>query len=323
MQPKVADRLTDTNKFMSFSVNDIIKGQELVFKQEIAMKKKNKYESIAAIILISVIFSLFGLIIARVGNVNAQDPVFQTPTPDAQGYVYHTVTAEDFACWNIAEKYKIDVQELIRLNSNILDDNCVIYPGMKLLVAIITATAIPPTPTPLPEQPTVPPQETQPTQPPAVIEPEPTAMLDTGKICIVLFHDLDGNGMRTEGESYLYGGEVSINDRVGTVSRVGTTVAGDPETTKPMCFEQLPPGEYNISIAVPDGFNSTTATTHALSVVSGETLTIDFGAQEATPSSLEQDTAPNSKILPVFLVGLVILLAGIGLLIYMLRSRRA
>jgi LysM repeat protein len=308
---------------MAFSVNDIIRAQELVLIQEIAMKKKNKHESIAAIISICVIFSLFGLIVARVGSVNAQDPVFQTPTPDAEGNVYHTVTAEDFACWNIAEKYKIDVKDLIRLNSNILGDDCVIYPGMKLLVAVITATAIPPTSTPIPEQPTVPPQEEQPTQPPVVIEPEPTAMLDTGKICIVLFHDLDGNGMRTDGESYLYGGEVSINDRIGTVSRVGTTVAGDPETTKPMCFEQLPPGEYNISIAVPDGFNSTTATTHALSVVSGETLTIDFGAQEATPASTEQDAVANSKILPVFFIGLGILLLGIGLLIYMLRSRRA
>jgi len=287
------------------------------------MKKKNKLEFVAVVVSICVIFSLFGIMVARVGSVNAQDTAFQTPTPDAEGHVYHTVTAEDFACWNIAEKYKIDVKELIRLNSGILDDSCVIYPGMKLLVAIITATAVPPTPTPLPEQPTVPPQETQPTQPPAVIEPEPTAMLDTGKICIVLFHDLDGNGMRTEGESFLYGGEVSINDRVGTVSRVGTTVAGDPETTKPMCFEQLPPGEYNISIAVPDGFNSTTATTHAITVVSGETLTIDFGAQEATPAASEQETAANTRLWPVFVLGLVILAAGIGLLIYMLRSRRA
>ena len=147
-------------------------------------------------------------------------------------------------------------------------------------------------------------------------------MLDTGKVCIILFHDVDGNGMRTDGENFLYGGEVSINDRTGTVSRVSTTVAGDPDTTKPMCFEQLPPGEYNISIAVPDGFNNTTATNHAITVVSGETITIDFGAQEATPEDMNMQGEARALSPLLFILGGVILLSGLGLLFYMIRARK-
>ncbi len=128
--------------------------------------------------------------------------------------------------------------------------------------------------------------------------------------------------MRTDGENFLYGGEVSINDRTGTVSRVSTTVAGDPDTTKPMCFEQLPPGEYNISIAVPDGFNNTTATNHAITVVSGETITIDFGAQEATPEDMNMQGEARALSPLLFILGGVILLSGLGLLFYMIRARK-
>lgn len=284
------------------------------------MKKKKILKSLTLFFVL--IFSLaFLMRVSMPGRmVSAQEAPFQTPTPDENGYIYHTVTEADFACWNIAEKYKTTVDEIIRLNN--LDKDCTISVGKKLLVAVITATAVPATATPAPVQPTQPVQATPTDHVPANYQPEPTAMLDTGKICIVLFHDLNGNSMREGGESFLYGGEVSINDRVGTVSRVGTTVAGDPDTTTPMCFEQLPPGEYNISIAVPDGFNSTTATNHAISIVSGETLTIDFGAQEATPESIAQQEGSSINSLPLLLLGAVILLSGLGLLFYMVRSRK-
>lgn len=283
------------------------------------MKKINKLGPLALIIVFFLSFTLLGQFAAPSRFASAQDAPFNTATPDANGYIYHTVRENEF-CYTIAELYNTSVERIISLNN--LDLNCTIFVGRTLLVAIVTATAVPPTAEPVPAQPTVPPQEAQPTQPPADFVPEPTAMLDTGKVCIILFHDVDGNGMRTDGENFLYGGEVSINDRTGTVSRVSTTVAGDPDTTKPMCFEQLPPGEYNISIAVPDGFNNTTATNHAITVVSGETITIDFGAQEATPEDMNMQGEARALSPLLFILGGVILLSGLGLLFYMVRARK-
>ncbi len=271
------------------------------------------------IIVFFLSFTLLGQFAAPSRFASAQDAPFNTATPDANGYIYHTVRENEY-CYTIAELYNTSVERIISLNN--LDLDCTIFVGRTLLVAIVTATAVPPTAEPVPAQPTVPPQEAQPTQPPADFVPEPTAMLDTGKVCIILFHDVDGNGMRTDGENFLYGGEVSINDRTGTVSRVSTTVAGDPDTTKPMCFEQLPPGEYNISIAVPDGFNNTTATNHAITVVSGETITIDFGAQEATPEDMNMQGEARALSPLLFILGGVILLSGLGLLFYMVRARK-
>jgi len=283
------------------------------------MKKINKLGPLALIIVFFLSFTLLGQFAAPSRFASAQDAPFNTATPDANGYIYHTVRENEF-CYTIAELYNTSVERIISLNN--LDLDCTIFVGRTLLVAIVTATAVPPTAEPVPAQPTVPPQEAQPTQPPADFVPEPTAMLDTGKVCIILFHDVDGNGMRTDGENFLYGGEVSINDRTGTVSRVSTTVAGDPDTTKPMCFEQLPPGEYNISIAVPDGFNNTTATNHAITVVSGETITIDFGAQEATPEDMNMQGEARALSPLLFILGGVILLSGLGLLFYMIRARK-
>ncbi|HNZ14526.1 MAG TPA: LysM peptidoglycan-binding domain-containing protein [Anaerolineaceae bacterium] len=283
------------------------------------MKKINKLRPLALIIVFFLSFTLLGQFAAPSRFASAQDAPFNTATPDANGYIYHTVRENEY-CYTIAELYNTSVERIISLNN--LDLDCTIFVGRTLLVAIVTATAVPPTAEPVPAQPTVPPQEAQPTQPPADFVPEPTAMLDTGKVCIILFHDVDGNGMRTDGENFLYGGEVSINDRTGTVSRVSTTVAGDPDTTKPMCFEQLPPGEYNISIAVPDGFNNTTATNHAITVVSGETITIDFGAQEATPEDMNMQGEARALSPLLFILGGVILLSGLGLLFYMIRARK-
>ena len=161
------------------------------------------------------------------------------------------------------------------------------------------------------------------TTPPEQITPTLTQMPGLAEICVVLFHDLDGNGRRTTGEDYLYGGEVSINDRSGSVSRTGTTVAGDPDLVTPFCFVDLPSGSYNISIAIPDDFNPTTVTNYPLDVRAGESATIDFGAQLAEQPGAETAGDTVTRIPFLGIVGAVIMLAGIGLGIYMWRTNKA
>jgi hypothetical protein len=141
----------------------------------------------------------------------------------------------------------------------------------------------------------------------------------------VLFDDLDGTGMRTETEPYLAGGAVSINNRLGTVSLTGTTVGGDPEvdtTLLPLCFEEVPEGDYNITMAIPDGFNATTTTNYALTVNAGDNITIDFGAQTSSNIPLEEEQAGGGRSVLLGAAGGLILLGGIGLGIYMLKARK-
>jgi len=192
---------------------------------------------------------------------------------------------------------------------NGLDEDCTLLSGTKILLGTVQPPAL-----------------TETAQPTATIAPElqtPTPTPEPGyaKICVVLFHDLDGTGTRTAGEDYLYGGVVSINDRLGKVSLTGTTVAGNPDTTTPLCFDNIPEGSYNITVAIPDGFNATTVTSYPLEVKAGDQATIDFGAQEATVPVQPTETS-GTRLPTLAIVGIVILVAGIGLAILTWRRNR-
>ena len=238
---------------------------------------------------------------------SAQGTPYQTPTPNANGDIIFKVRPGD-GCISISLLTNVPIETIKSLNG--LDDACTLLEGQEIVIGrvepvVLTQTAMP-----------------TPTIPPEMITPSPTPSPGTATICVVLFHDMDGNGMRTEGEDYLYGGEVSVNNRSGSVSLTGTTVAGNPDEIEPRCFPDLPQDSYNITVAIPDGFNATTATNYALEVKAGEDATIDFGAQDAAPSAgvVEPDSARRSPVLAI--IGGVILLAGLGLGFYLWRTRK-
>ncbi len=233
--------------------------------------------------------------------------VYQTPTPDAEGRIYYIVEEGD-TCTRIFLLTNVSIDEIIRLNG--LTESCSLITGTKILLGTVAAPAL--TQTAMPS----------PTIAPELITPTPTPEPGFAKVCIVLFNDLDGTGMRTEGETYLYGGVVSINDRLGQVSLTGTTVAGNPDEVDPLCFENIPEGSYNITVAIPDGFNATTITNYPLEVKAGEQATIDFGAQVATAAPGEQAAAASGRSPILGIVGAVVLAAGIGLGFVMWRPRK-
>lgn len=237
---------------------------------------------------------------------NAQ-ATYQTPTPGADGRILYTVQEGD-NCTRIFLLTGVEISQIISLNN--LDAACTIYPGDKLVIGIVE-----------------PPQQSETVAPTVdvALTPSPTPSIGYGEICIVLFNDADGTGMRTETEPYLAGGAVSINNRLGTVSLTGSTVGGDPEvdtTLEPLCFEEIPEGEYNITLAIPDGYNATTATNYALTVNAGDNITIDFGAQISSNIPLEEEQAGGGRSVILGVAGGMILLGGIGLGIYMLRARK-
>lgn len=249
---------------------------------------------------------LIGAVLAGISPAGAQTETYQTPTPNAQGRIIYDVQEGD-TCTAISFKTGISITDIISLNG--LTADCSINPGNQLLLGSVDPSLFTATP---------PPTATR-----VVGTPTATPLPGFATICVVLFHDMDGNGMRTEGESYLYGGEVSVNNRLGTVSLTGTTVAGNPDELDPRCFEDIPQGSYNVSVAIPDGFNATTVTNYALEVKAGEEATIDFGAQESRPAS-EVIAADNARRIPwVGIIGLILLLAGVGLGYYMIRTHKA
>ncbi len=240
---------------------------------------------------------------------SAQGTPYQTPTPNANGDIIFKVRSDD-GCISISLLTNVSIETIKSLNG--LDDAACssLLEGQDIVIGrvepvVLTQAAMPTA-----------------TIPPEMITPSPTPSPGTATICVVLFHDMDGNGMRTEGEDYLYGGEVSVSNRSGSVSLTGTTVAGIPDEIDPRCFPDLPQDSYNVTVAIPDGFNATTATNYGLEVKAGEDATIDFGAQESAPSAgvVEPDSARRSPVLAI--VGGVVLLAGLGLGFYLWRTRK-
>jgi hypothetical protein len=267
------------------------------------MKTKSKTLPLFLLLLIVLGLSLSTLRLPA----SAQGTPYQTPTPNANGDIIFKVRPGD-SCTSISLLTNVPIETIKSLNG--LGDTCSLMDGQDVVIGrvepvVLTQTAMPTA-----------------TIPPELITPSPTPSPGTATICVVLFHDMDGNGMRTEGEDYLYGGEVSVSNRSGSVSLTGTTVAGIPDEIDPRCFKDLPQDSYNVTVAIPDGFNATTTTNYALEVKAGEDATIDFGAQESAPSAgvVEPDSARRSPVLAI--VGGVVLLAGLGLGFYMWRTRK-
>ena len=210
------------------------------------MKTKTKTLPLFLLILIVLGLSLSALRLPA----SAQGTPYQTPTPNANGDIIFKVRPED-SCTSISLLTNVPIDTIKSLNS--LDDTCSLMEGQDIVIGrvepvVLTQTAMP-----------------TPTIPPQLITPTVTPSPGTATICVVLFHDMDGNGMRTEGEDYLYGGEVSVSNRSGSVSLTGTTVAGIPDEIDPRCFPDLPQDTYNVTVAIPDGSNATTTTNFNLS----------------------------------------------------------
>ena len=219
--------------------------------------------------------------------------VISTPTPGADGRIIYIIKEND-TCVSIALTMGISEQTLRELN-NLQGDDCqFLFVGTELLIGTKPAD----TPTPTSEAPIV---------------PTATPFKGNGSICIYLFNDDNGNALAEEAELPLAGGAVSVTDRLGTVNQTGTTA----DTVEPLCFADIPEGDYNISVAIPEGYNPTTVMNYALTLGAGEVSTIDFGAQ---PGSGLRPAFGEERPSPLFLVlGFFFIAVGVGLWFYVRR----
>uniref|UniRef100_A0A7C4KYK3 LysM peptidoglycan-binding domain-containing protein n=2 Tax=Bellilinea TaxID=475960 RepID=A0A7C4KYK3_9CHLR len=266
----------------NFRLNDII---------ETRMNAVFRRRWLTASLLLGGLIFLLSLSLIQPSASQAQVLYF-TPTPNENGQIFYTVKEGD-TCISVSLLNQVSLDDLRRLNN--LDAACVLITGSKLLLGTVEpqpTSAVLPTETP--------------------VLPSPTPFRGTGRVCIVLFNDVNGNALAEEGESAIPGGAVSITDRLGRVSLTGET---SPSLEEPACFDNLEEGEYNISVAIPQGYNPTTLLNYALKVSAGDNSVLDFGAQlssQAVPTPVSE--GGRSPLMAV--MGGIILLAGLGLAVY-------
>ncbi len=259
--------------------------------------------SVLLAILLCAAAALASLALPATAAPNPQ-AVYFTPTPRPDGRIIYVVKKGD-TCISISLLHKITEEQLRQLN-NIRGTNCIVQLDQELLIGYGGPAESPtpgPSPTPTPLLPTL------------------TPLPGIGRICVVLFNDINGNSQFEESESAMTGGEVSVTNKSGTFSKVGATLES---VTTPLCFENVIEGDYSISIAVPQGYNPTTTTSRNISLKAGDISTLDFGAQvslKSPPVAVRTDETPSR--VPLFgLLGGALILAGIGLGIYLRRSLR-
>ena len=254
-------------------------------------------------------FLLFAFLMIGVAlPVNAAPPAqgFVTATPGPDGRILYAVVAGD-SCSSVAFQHGITVPQLRQYNTR-LDANCTLSIGELLIVGLAPA----PGPTAGPAPTLAPPTVTA------------TPFNGTTEVCVLLFDDLNGDALRQETEFGIDGGAVSLTNLNGSYSEtLNTTADVDPDTAEPVrsCFANVPQGQYNVGIAVPDGYNPTMLVSYQLTVKAGDRASVDFGAQSKTVTAVETETGGNrSSMLGFF--GLLLLLGGIGLAYYAYRANQ-
>lgn len=257
---------------------------------------KQKWFFCLSIVLAFIV--LLGLSAPVRANPVQPQVVYQTPTAMPDGRILYKVKEND-TCISISLLNKISLDDLRKLNS-LQGEDCFLTVGQELLLGVVEPAAAPaatPSPTPL--------------------LPVTTPFNGKGKLCVSLFDDLNGDGISEDSEISIGGGAASINDRAGKFSQTGLTT----ESEKVLCFEDVPAGEYTISMAVPDGYNATTTLTYNLKMAPGDSINIDFGAQLSSAAApLPPSEGGRSPMLGI--LGGVLVLAGAGLGIYLKLMRR-
>lgn len=236
----------------------------------------------------------------------AAAPLFQStplplPEPGPDGRVLYTVLPGD-SPWLIAGKFNIPIEQLRILNNWSADR--VLFEGETVILAIVSTDATP----------------TDGATPEVAATNTPEAGPGTGTICVLLFDDVNGDALRQETEFGIAGGAASVSERTGLASRTGDTLAQTDADGLPIpvCFQDLPSGEYTVSVAAPQGYNPTTAQSITIRLSAGDETSLNFGAQPGSSSGFNllapEEGGPPSLLMG--LLGVVLLLTGGGLAVY-------
>jgi uncharacterized repeat protein (TIGR01451 family) len=98
-----------------------------------------------------------------------------------------------------------------------------------------------------------------------------------------VFLDVDGDGVRGPGEPGLGGVPVALERRSSPAGPAGSTSSTGTGT---YLFEDLPPGDYTVSVATPPGLTATTPTSVEVTLAAGQLIDdVDVGFMPETEAS--------------------------------------
>jgi len=221
---------------------------------------------------------------------------FPTPTPGPDGRIIYVIQPGD-TLLRISLIAGVSVDELRGLN-NLIGDTIVV--GQELLLGLGGPSQVSPTPGPSPT--------------PTALLPTPSPEAGFGSLCILLFEDRNGDSIRQDAEISIPNGAVSINNRSGSVSLTNNTTG----SLEHECYPDMPEGEYAITVAIPEGYNSTTPSNVAVELEAGDITYLSFGAQKNSEILAESPAAAAAGgRSPIWgMIGGLFLLAGAGLALF-------
>ena len=261
--------------------------------------------------LVAALVAFFGLTLPAQASPNLQLAQFATPTPGPDGRIIYIVQGGD-NCISISLKTGVSLEQLYGQNPQLKPDCSNLITGMQLLLGIGGPAAYTPTPGPSPT--------------PTVAPPTPTPFAGTTEICVLLYDDFNGNALREDTELGLAGGQVSVTDINGAYSKTESTVNTVDANGAPVrtCFTDVPEGTFNLSVAIPEGYNPTTQISYRLDVKAGDRAEVDFGAQSKSVQAAPVENPPSGGgNFPLMgFVGVALLLGGLGMGWYALRLRK-
>lgn len=253
--------------------------------------------AILGFLLVSLVGMATGLALSAYASPpQSQGAVFVTPTPGPDGRIVYVVKGDDVSFWTIAAKAGITLEELYALNG--IQSGDYMIAGMELVLGFGGPTEATIEPggleTETPEAPTATPQ------------------FNTGEICVLLFLDENGNARLEETERALAEGQISIVDVSGNLVDEEVTT----EDVEGRCFQGLEAGDFNVSAAVPAGYNPTTSMNLPLRLQAGDVKFIQFGAQPSAAIQSTLSDAERGKSIWFGVFGFLLLAAAAGIGFY-------
>jgi LysM repeat protein len=255
-----------------------------------------------------------------------------TPTPRPDGAIVHIVESGD-TLFGIALRYDVSTDQLRQLNAGSIGAGDLIRIGQELVISIPSEAA---TSTPPPQPPTATPQTG------SGAEPSPPPESEGASICVLAFHDRNGDTVRDpEDEELLPNVEFRVADASGVVGEYTTDGVSEP-----YCFAGLAPGTYRVIQQGPVGYKPTGLPEQNVALAAGTSFDFQFGnarmedigsdevdqgnTETSTPSDEGASGTNEGSFLNNVLVNvarvagiLVLILAGaIAVLFFLTRRRR-
>ncbi len=234
-------------------------------------------------------------------------PAAPAPTalPRPDGALVHIVQSGD-TVFGLALQYNVSMDDILRLNG--LTKESYLLIGQELVIAAGTPDAVQPTVTATPT----------PAAAEATATPAQIAAVSKTQLCVSAFTDLNGDGVRTNGEALTDGTIFYVTDSQDQLV-VSYMTDGQSE---PHCFTRLKPGKFDVSIDPAAGTIATSDRRWSILLEPGTTIDVNFGSRVSSPAATGVTTpASNGDGTAAIGLAFLVIIAAAGWLLY--RRQRA